>query len=209
VIDQEYAALQAAVSSSGSPAFAAAAAAAAARPCWVCRGSGCTSRWLGSAAIKVITAKLDARATASIATAASGGGGVQVKGDRCCLCGEASDYGMAVDCGKHTFCRQCITTTLATALNAKQFPLQCPQCVRDAEGTGFGSFSDAVAASASAPAPADIPTITESALSFMCYRGIISKEVRGSSLSSSQHPLATSAMPRRYGALSSLAATTP
>lgn len=105
--------------------------ASSAPPCWVCRGSGHTSKWLGAAAVKAAAEKM----------AEEDWG----KAYQCSLCAEDGQYGMSVSCGKHFYCGSCLASTIAGAFAKKQFPPHCPQCFLDADGetTKVGVVDDA------------------------------------------------------------------
>jgi len=70
--------------------------------CYMCKGTGETSRWLQS-----YTAPSDDHP--------------------CWICFSASKYGMSTEC-KHFYCVECIKHSLEAILNSGQFPAYCPQC---------------------------------------------------------------------------------
>ena len=128
VIDHDFAEARAAVG--GASGSGQGRGAASAPPCWVCRGSGRTSKWLGAAAVKAAAEKMAAE---------DWGAAYQ-----CSLCTEDGLYGMSTSCSKHFFCGACLASTMAGAFAKKQFPPHCPQCFLDAGGekTEVGTVDD-------------------------------------------------------------------
>lgn len=80
--------------------------------CWVCAGTGKTSKWLSSFEVQ------------------------RNDGEEqpCLVCYGDSKYGLSVECS-HFYCEICIQFSLEAMLNSGQFPAYCPQCRADAGGT--------------------------------------------------------------------------
>jgi hypothetical protein len=73
-------------------------------PCWVCRGSGKTSKWLAPAAVNsALVGCIDPSSSYD-----------------CCVCYDEGQFGLAVDCGRHFYCTDCIVATLNAVLEAGQ-----------------------------------------------------------------------------------------
>eukprot|EP01043_Picozoa_sp_COSAG02_P019532 COSAG02_NODE_945_length_15722_cov_74.792357_2_plen_1852_part_00 len=84
----------------------------AGHPCWVCRGSGSTTKWLQ---------EFDSHS-------------VEVEHD-CLICYDEASYGLSTECG-HFYCEQCIRRSLDAMMDTAQFPAFCPQCRVDATDAG-------------------------------------------------------------------------
>ena len=127
-------------------------------PCWVCHGSGQTSKWL---------------APAAVATAMTTRNTVDNAGDYdCCICYSDGQYALSTSCGRHYYCADCIRGSLESMLEAGQFPGVCPQCRADGAGGRAGG-----AAGADGAAAAPVGEIDAAALSFLQRRGIIGRQL--------------------------------
>ena len=83
----------------------------AGRPCWVCHGTGLTSRHLTA---------FDSAETAQTETP-------------CLVCYDASSYCLSTECD-HYYCKECIVGSLEAMLESGQLPAFCPMCRADANG---------------------------------------------------------------------------
>eukprot|EP01043_Picozoa_sp_COSAG02_P029210 COSAG02_NODE_1808_length_10843_cov_4.345867_2_plen_2020_part_00 len=84
----------------------------AGHPCWVCRGTGSTTKWLK---------EFDSQS-------------VEVEHD-CMICYDEASYGLSTECG-HFYCESCIRRSLDAMMDTAQFPAFCPQCRVDANDAG-------------------------------------------------------------------------
>ena len=80
-------------------------------PCWVCKGTGRTSKWLSG--FEVV--KEDKSAEEYV----------------CLVCYDEGKYGLSTECG-HFYCEDCIKGSLEAMMDTAQFPAYCPQCRTDA-----------------------------------------------------------------------------
>ena len=92
--------------------------------CWVCEGSGRTSKWL--AGFEAVNEEEPVNEEAMLC--------------RVCFCD--SEFGLSTECS-HYYCRECIVGSLEAVVDTAQFPAQCPQCrveqesVAEKERTGW------------------------------------------------------------------------
>lgn len=77
--------------------------------CWVCRGTGKTSRWIRSFA------------------APKPGPESEEEKYPCQVCYGDSEYGISTEC-KHFYCRECLRRSLEAMMDTAQFPAYCPMC---------------------------------------------------------------------------------
>ena len=88
--------------------------------CWVCQGTGRTSKWLESVASRQLME-----------------GDVKKEAEEemlCLVCGsEPVQYGISAEC-EHHFCADCLRGSLKAILDTAQFPACCPVCRADNGG---------------------------------------------------------------------------
>ena len=90
------------------------------KACWVCQGTGRTSKWMQS-----LTAKETMTEETEIL---------------CEVCGvDTASYGISVEC-EHLFCSDCISNTLKAILDLGQFPACCPVCRVQNDGQAVDGF---------------------------------------------------------------------
>eukprot|EP00929_Paragymnodinium_shiwhaense_P065781 TRINITY_DN32954_c0_g1_i3.p1 TRINITY_DN32954_c0_g1~~TRINITY_DN32954_c0_g1_i3.p1 ORF type:complete len:341 (-),score=28.04 TRINITY_DN32954_c0_g1_i3:423-1346(-) len=97
--------------------------------CWVCRGSGQTSKWLQPIA--------DAAKYDDVAPEA-------LEWPDCPVCFSEATFGIASNCN-HYYCETCIEGSLKGIQESGQFPMVCPMCRAEAGGKdpGHGPIEDA------------------------------------------------------------------
>jgi len=78
--------------------------------CWICAGTGKTSKWLTSYKAANDTDDLP-----------------------CMVCYDRGEWGVSTECS-HFFCSECIKGSLEAILDSAQFPAYCPMCRAEAGG---------------------------------------------------------------------------
>ena len=130
-------------------------------PCWICNGTGSTTKWL-----KEFDSQLaDEEHECLICCKCSRSLYVFFRllskklKRRGCTDGDAS-FGVSTECS-HRYCEECIRGTLQAMMDTAQFPAFCPQCRMDATDDGTELSTG---------------RILPDALSFLAQRDVISKD---------------------------------
>jgi hypothetical protein len=96
------------------------------RACWVCQGTGRTSKWLQS-----VIGQNEVKSSSAAAITTMLGGKKEAAASEeilCLVCGcEPAAYGISTEC-EHLFCSDCLAGSLKAILDAAQFPACCPVC---------------------------------------------------------------------------------
>ncbi len=137
--------------------------------CWVCYGSGVTSRWFNKEVAGVAgspTLSVKRRISNQLMTETDESAVKQTVDEHmpeCLICYcEPGTYGLSAECD-HMFCEDCASHSLQAILESGQFPACCPMCRAEGKVPKAGEISEPCG------------RITRPALTFLAERGVITK----------------------------------
>ncbi len=130
--------------------------------CWLCRGTGYTSKWMENE-IDYLMKRYADKEELALANVSEVKDSDETK-VLCALClTERAKYGMSLEC-EHLYCDDCISRSLESMLYVGQFPPYCVQC-----------RAESAVQDPQAKLPS-IGEITRPALTFLRERSVITKE---------------------------------